>query len=138
VKFYLTASEEERFWARINPGLEDECWRFGNCQFYGKMNLKWCNGGTLGAHAIMYLLIYGGTIPDGYDVCHTCDHKWCINPWHLFLGTHEENMQDCVKKDRHSRGERNGQAKLSEDKVKMIFLLLAKGYSQRNSRENER
>jgi HNH endonuclease len=48
----------------------------------------------------MYTLVKG-QIPKDRVVCHTCDNTGCINPDHLWLGTHKENMADCRAKDRY-------------------------------------
>lgn len=55
---------------------------------------------TLHAHRAMWIVVYGE--PDkGLEVCHECDNPLCINPLHLFLGTHKANMADSKKKGRH-------------------------------------
>jgi hypothetical protein len=67
---------------------------------YGQMTI---GGKKIQVHRLSYE-INGGDIPDGMLVCHHCDVRSCINPNHLFLGTHKDNTQDMMKKGRHRYG----------------------------------
>lgn len=57
------------------------------------------NNKNVRLHRHMYELTYG-KIGDNLVVMHKCDNPSCMNPEHLELGTHKENMEDKVKKDR--------------------------------------
>jgi DNA-binding CsgD family transcriptional regulator len=83
----------------------------------------------IGAHRLSFL-IHHGPLPDDALVCHTCDNPKCVKPSHLFAGSASDNLQDMKHKDRHLNGARNGQAKLTDDKVRQIHRMNRKGLSQ--------
>lgn len=67
-----------------------------------KTGTDWSNYGSIRkkpAHRLVYELCVGPLIA-GREICHNCDRKGCINPDHLFQGTHGDNMQDAKNKYR--------------------------------------
>jgi len=48
---------------------------------------------------------------------HSCDNPWCVEPSHILVGAHADNVADRVARGRSARGERNGRARLSDDAV---------------------
>ena len=85
------------------------------------------------AHRIMFTLITAEEIPDDLHCLHSCDTPTCVQPRHLFLGTHTDNMQDMMRKDRcghaggASPGEAHGLAKLTDANVREIRKRYATG-----------
>ncbi len=114
----------ERFWAKVDQS--GECWLWPHSTStsgYGHLSYQ---GRVIDAHVLAYELTYG-PVPDGLFVCHTCDHKTCIKPAHLFPGTHQQNMDDMANKGRGPIGERHGGAKLTEAQVVAMRERAVKG-----------
>jgi hypothetical protein len=76
-------------------------------------------GDSILAHRMAWEFTHG-PIPAGLHVCHHCDNPPCVNPEHLFVGTHQDNMRDRDAKGRQPRGERMGGARLTADAVRHI------------------
>jgi hypothetical protein len=100
-------SEEElkrvavRFLSYVKTGSVKECWEwqgFKDAHGYGRLSSRHGKS-PYKAHRIAYEFLVGN-IPDGMEVCHRCDNTSCVNPHHLFIGTHKTNMLDSLAKKR--------------------------------------
>lgn len=93
----LTQQNLDRFNNKINK--TPTCWEWTgakNNKGYGCLAVnkqKWL------AHRLSYT-ITKGQIPAGQIICHTCDNPHCVNPQHLFAGTHTDNIKDMLTKNR--------------------------------------
>jgi len=106
------------------------CWLWTggtNKAGYGRISVS---GRLVVAHRVSYEL-HVGEVPDQLCVLHRCDVPSCVNPEHLFLGTHTDNMRDMVSKGRNvaRRGEENSQAKLTKSRVLLLREKYASGSS---------
>lgn len=86
----------------------------------------------LGIQALAYRVIYEvmvGPIPDGAHLLHSCDNPACVNPAHLRVGTHADNMRDMAERNRCMHGESHYRARLTSDNVAQIKRRLRLGES---------
>jgi hypothetical protein len=123
-RFVSEGDDIQRFLDKINK--TDSCWIWtggtrpnGKNVLYGRHHLS--VGKSIGAHRFSYEL-FVGKIPDGQYICHACDVPLCVNPEHLFTGTHLDNMRDMKRKNRSYKpvGEKSSSAKLTNSQARKI------------------
>lgn len=135
---------------------EGECWNWGRAKDHAGRGRLWVNGKITLAHRAVWATV-NGPIPDGRIICHHCDNPTCIRPAHLYAGTHQDNVSDMMRRQRHrsfrdpaalsqqgrelglannwARGSGNPKAKLTEGQVAEIrddrspTRILAKRYN---------
>lgn len=114
VRPFTPEKAEAAFWAKVEK--TDRCWLWKGAKRwdgYGRLNVR---KKAFTAHRYSYELVHG-PVPEGFGVLHSCDTPACVNPAHLSVGTHTENMRDAVAKGRKARGESTGRNKLTEAQV---------------------
>src|SRR3990167_544842 len=93
---------EELFWSKVDKHAPNNCWvwmGFKKPTGYGLFGVGWKR-----THRLAWEFT-NGKIPAGIHVLHKCDNPSCVNPSHLYLGTHQDNMRDRNKKGRQARVE---------------------------------
>lgn len=101
----LTDADVARFWSKVKRG--DGCWLWrgsvNSANGYGQFGVTGPGAHgkykVLTAHRVVWTLSHGA-IPDGQSILHHCDVPTCVNPAHLFLGTHRMNIEDAARKGR--------------------------------------
>ena len=109
----------ERFWEKVNIKGFNECWEWMAGRHWDGYGGFWISGKSFKAHRVSWMLQFG-KIPKNKFVLHTCDNKSCVNPKHLWLGTHRDNMDDMVRKNRQAKGKDNKSTKLTMVQVREI------------------
>jgi len=87
----------ERFWNNIQKS--EGCWLWTGHRAVNGYGTLGDRTKVLKAHRLSWEL-HHGAIPAGLHVMHTCDIRVCVNPAHLRLGTHADNMADMKTKGR--------------------------------------
>lgn len=128
--------------ARLEAAEEGACWIWPRKIDTRGRGRIWVNGKLLLAHRAVWEHLRG-PIPSGMMLCHHCDNPSCVNPAHLYVGTHKENMRDMVTRRRYffaqdpercreagrsgglknnwARGPANPKAKLSVEQAQSIY-----------------
>ncbi|QXN74975.1 HNH endonuclease [Gordonia phage Posh] len=125
----------ERFWAKVDKGgpvIRPElgkCWVWTGATKAGGYGVirpsSQRSGPPAKAHRVSAEL--AGMDIAGRFVLHACDNPPCVNPAHLRVGHHLDNVDDMVSRDRHVRGSRNGNTHLTESDVAEIRRRAAAG-----------
>ena len=92
----IPAKRIARFWSLVEK--TETCWLWRGPQIpqgYG----EFCNQKAILAHRFSWQLAHG-PIPVGLYILHTCDVPLCVNPDHLWAGTQQDNIRDCLRKRR--------------------------------------
>lgn len=126
---------ESRFWKKVVKRGPDDCWDWiaakSECG-YGRL---WSNeiSHHIMAHRFSFEIHHGRTAARHLEVCHKCDNPGCVNPLHLFEGTHQQNMTDMAQKGRAKNAPRHGTehtlSKLTEEQIPTIRNRVAGGES---------
>ncbi len=110
----------------------DEClkWPYGGGKGYGAVQL---DGRKQFANRIVCEAVNGPPPTPTHEAAHTCGNgrNGCVAPEHIRWATHAENMRDAVDHGTSPKGERHGQAKLTDDDVREIRRLNETGISGR-------
>ena len=121
---YKLEIQKLRFQSKINK--TETCWLWTGNKLKGGYGLFKADKQRL-AHRVSYFYATG-TYPTGV-LRHSCDNPACVNPAHLTDGTQQENIDDMMLKGRYvkSYGERNGHAKLTNQRAKELREEYEKG-----------
>lgn len=103
----LTEKNLRNFWKKVDKRGPDDCWLWTASKSSTGYGQLMAGGRILKSHRIAWTLT-GGAIPNGFCVCHKCDTPACVNPAHLFIGSHTDNMRDMINKGRGAVGDRHG------------------------------
>ena len=129
---------KQRFYSRVFHPNENGCMIWGGAKTkagYGQIIDYLNKPKCVAAHRYSYALHFG-VFDSSLYVLHKCDNPSCVAPEHLFLGTQQDNINDCkIKKRRNDKpryGESNPSCKITNKDVIEIRNLLLSGMKSKD------
>lgn len=121
------------FWSYVLADDPNKCWPWLGSEHISGYGQFCIDKASWPAHRVAFYLHYG-IDPSPDEVCHHCDNRFCCNPFHLFRGSHQDNMQDCIRKGRFvqvsvATGITHYRARFTEQDIRDIRLLYSQGHS---------
>ena len=111
----------DRFLSHVSPEPNSGCWIWTAAHWrtgYGRFAKT--HDESVCAHRMSYQL-FCAEIPEGKCVCHKCDNQSCVNPDHLFIGSHQDNVNDKVSKNRQAKGSKIRTLALTKNEAAAII-----------------
>lgn len=112
----------------------NECWEWQRSTTGGYGNIRY-HGKTVGTHRLMMHIVNGFDLSDKRLVLHICNNRSCINPKHLYIGTHSDNNRDTVRSGKNPMSGRFGtkhpSCKYSIEQIQSVFEMIRQGLSHR-------
>ena len=123
-----------RFWEKVDVKGPDDCWEWTSQARagigYGTIHGPGGRSGKTKRSSHVAWFLTHGQWPNGI-VMHSCDNPACCNPKHLQLGTAIDNINDKVRKRRHTFGESVHTSVLLETQVRRVFDFVNDGWTNR-------
>lgn len=119
-------SVDVRLWQRVKR-MPSGCWEWQGYRRetgYGQIGVGRV---VVPTHRIAWEFSNQAELPDGLIVRHTCDNPPCCNPAHLLAGTHADNSNDKVARQRQAKGLALPQTKLTDAEVENLRAYWAQG-----------
>lgn len=121
----LTDRVKRRFWKYVKKSRG--CWEWigANADGYGVFGIGYK---MYKSHRVSYEIHFGKLVSH-LRVCHECDNPSCVRPDHLFLGTQQANIHDCIRKGRRHNpsGDAHHRSTFSTEEVLLMRELSEHG-----------
>ena len=115
----------DRFITKVHiPQDSSQCWIWTGARGHKGHGAFAPDGSVpriMNAHRWIYQHVNGVQLPPAVFVCHRCDNPPCVNPAHLYAGSHADNMRDMRQRGRASRGEHHARSRLQEADVRAVY-----------------